>query len=87
MEEFAAAIRVALAERDALAAENAALKAQSDCDLRKDLICAIWPEMLRIYDNASNGNNWDLVRINARAQALQDADAMIAAIRRAKEER
>jgi len=71
-----------------LRAELAALKAHDpiadrDCELRKDLICAIWPEMLRIYDNTDpKGNNWDLVRINARAQALQDADAMIAAMKK-----
>ena len=94
-EDGAVVIAQLLAEREALAAELAALKAQRDCELRKDLICAIWPEMLRIYDNsariydtsAPSGNNWDLVRINARSQALQDADAMIAAMRGVKEER
>ena len=59
--------------------------ADRDRELRERLVCAIWPDMLRIYNRSDpNGNNWDLVRINARAQALQDANAMIAAMRKEK---
>jgi hypothetical protein len=53
--------------------------ADRDRELRERLVCAIWPEMLRIYEKTdTKGANWDLVRINARAQALREADAMIA---------
>ena len=56
---------------------------QADSDLRERLVCAIWPELLRIFEKTdTTGANWDLVRINARAQALRDADEMIAAMRK-----
>ena len=54
-----------------------------DRELRERLVCAIWPELLRIYEKTDTpGAKWDLVRINARAQALLEADAMIAAMRK-----
>jgi hypothetical protein len=57
--------------------------ADRDRELRERLVRAIWPELLRIYEKTdTTGANWDLVRINARAQALLEADAMIAAMRK-----
>ena len=57
-----------------------------DRDLRERLVCAIWPEILRIFERTdtthNNGANWELVRINARDRALTEADAMIAEMRK-----
>ena len=84
-----------IAERDALKQRVAELEksafyippkhppADRDRELRERLACAIWPELLRIYEKAdTTGANWDSVRINARARALLEADAMIAAMRK-----
>jgi hypothetical protein len=76
-----------VAERDELKQRVAELEAHPpadrDRDLRERLVCAIWPELLRIFEKTdTTGANWDLVRINARAQALRDADEMIAAMRK-----
>lgn len=60
--------------------------ADRDRELRERLVCAIWPELLRIFERTdtehNDGANWDLVRINARARALDEADAMIAEMRK-----
>ena len=84
-------------EMDALKQRVAVLESQEftlpgdpfrdpDRDLRERLVCAIWPEILRIFERAdtthNNGANWDLVRINARDRALTEADAMIAEMRK-----
>ena len=92
---WAKAIRALVVERDALKQRVAELEALSkpvyishgqrveSIDLRERLVCAIWPEMLRIFEKTdTTGANWDLVRINARAQALRDADEMIDAMRK-----
>ena len=76
-----------VAERDGLKQRVAELEAHPPADrdreLRERLVCAIWPELLRIFEKTdTTGANWDLVRINARAQALRDADEMIAAMRK-----
>ena len=77
-------------EMDALKKRIAELEAQPPADrdreLRERLACAIWPVLLRIYEKTdTTGANWDLVRINARAQALLEADAMIAAMRKGEQ--
>ena len=71
----------------ALRERVAEIEAQpADRDLRERLVCAIWPEILRIFERTdtthNNGANWELVKINARDRALTEADAMIAAMRK-----
>ena len=77
-------------EMDALRKRVAELEAHPPADrdreLRERLVFAIWPELLRICEKTdTTGANWDLVRINARAQALLEADAMIAAMRKGEQ--
>ena len=85
------AVRLLLAERDGLREQlrlanidQFNTEAESnDRELRERLVCAIWPELLRIYEKADEtGGHWDLVRSDARSRALREADEMIAAMRK-----
>jgi hypothetical protein len=74
-----------IAERDALKQRVAELEAQlpADRELRERLVCAIWPELLRIHSEyakhpAVKGDP----REQARRFALIEADEMLAAMRK-----
>jgi hypothetical protein len=57
-----------------------------DRELRERLVCAIWPQMLRSFDQLAddfgNRNTWRQAKDIARSEALKEADEMIAAMRK-----
>lgn len=89
-EDLAAAMKhvhALLAERDALKQRVAELEAHppADRDLRERLVCAIWPQMLRSFDQPSDDGSryeWQALKAKARNEALDEADKMIAAMRK-----
>jgi len=82
------ALAALVAERDALKQRVAELEAQpqQSSDLRERLVCAIWPEILRAYcdfrDAYGQGYALGIAKESLRAEALEEADAMIAAMRK-----
>ena len=92
---FHSALTALVAERDALKQRVDQLEmyqrvgrgsaSDSDPDLRQRLVCAIWPQMLQSFDQPSvDGSRyeWQAIKAKARNEALAEANAMIAAMRK-----
>ena len=83
--EHRATLNALVAERDGLRKRVEELEshppADRDRELRERLVCAIWPELLRLYSEYAKS---PAVRIDPREEArrfaLTEADEMIAAM-------
>lgn len=59
---------------------DAEQKSAADRDLRERLVCAIWPQMLRSFDQPSDDGSryeWQALKAKARNEALDEADKML----------
>jgi len=92
---YHAALTALIAERDDLSEKckaqhrtmNDMIETQRNADreLRERLVCLILPEMLRVYINLRDASvqaySWNQTKEFSRWEALEEADAMIAAMR------